>query len=673
MSLTKNKNISHSILILIVISLLVVFTLTGCDNFTETTPPAASNTSSDHTGAAEESNIILQIEIAIGLLLIASLVGIVTDRLRVPYTTGLVLIGLVLAFFGQQDINVSPQLFLGLLVPPLIYEAAFQVKAKDLLRDLAPILSLAIPGVLLTTFLVGGVLYWGTSFSLVTALLFGSLIAATDPVAVVALFRSLGVPKRLQLLIEGESLFNDGTAIVLFNLMVAVSITGYFNLTDSILNFFLVSGGGLIIGLVLGLLISLAISMIDNPLIETTLTSVLAFGSYLVAEQFHVSGVLAVVAAGVVSGNLGPSRMSPTTRILAFSFWEYAAFLANSFVFLLIGLQIDLNILITDWNAILWAILAVLVARAASIYGLSWIGSGVPMRYKHILYWGGLRGAISLALALSLPASLGDQRAVIQSMAFGVVLFTLLVQGSTMKPLINRMGLIERSESQSEYEKLNARSVMSKTAYKQLETMHNDGLLSHHVWKLLSKPIENHVDRLSAAAAKTMSSHPDVEIKELESAMQEALKFERAALRTLLRDGNISEETFTELVHEVDSALTENQTDLIQLLRLRTSRNIQYLMTIVIQEKYLEKITSLLQPYEYPFTHIASTGGFLGRKNATLMIGVPAGKRREIKSLIKNASKGRLKALSEGSTDKPDIAHDGSTIFTLDIERYEEL
>ncbi|MGB2956193.1 MAG: Na+/H+ antiporter [Anaerolineales bacterium] len=673
MALIKNKKISHSILIFFIISLLIITAITGCDSFSENTSSISANTTSQDSNADEESNIILQIEIAIGLLLIASLVGIVTDRLRVPYTTGLVLIGLVLAFFGQQDINVSPQLFLGLLVPPLIYEAAFQVKAKDLLRDLAPILSLAIPGVLLTTFLVGGVLYWGTNFSLVTALLFGSLIAATDPVAVVALFRSLGVPKRLQLLIEGESLFNDGTAIVVFNLMVAIAVTGYFNLTDSILNFFLVSGGGIIIGLILGLLISLAISMIDNPLIETTLTSVLAFGSYIVAEQFHVSGVLAVVAAGIVSGNLGPSRMSPTTHILAFNFWEYAAFLANSFVFLLIGLQIDLNVLITDWNAILWAILAVLVARAASIYGLSWIGSGVPMRYKHILYWGGLRGAISLALALSLPVSLGDQRTVIQSMAFGVVLFTLLVQGSTMKPLINRMGLIEKSESQAEYENLNARAVMARTAYKQLETMYNDGLLSHHVWNLLSKPIENHVDTLTTAAAKTMSSHPDVEIRELESALQEALKSERSALRTLLRDGNISEETFTELVHEVDAALTENQAGLIQLLRLRTLRNIKYLMTIVIQERDLEKITSLLQPFEYPLSHIASTGGFLDRKNATLLIGVPTEKRREIKALIESASKGRSKVLSEELSEKPEITHGGATIFTLDVERYEEL
>jgi uncharacterized protein YaaQ len=295
------------------------------------------------------------------------------------------------------------------------------------------------------------------------------------------------------------------------------------------------------------------------------------------------------------------------------------------------------------------------------------------MRFKHVLYWGGLRGAISLALALSLPASLGDQRAVIQSMAFGVVLFTLLVQGSTMKPLINRLGLIEKNKAQTEYESLNARAVMARTAYKQLESMYNDGILSRHVWNLLSAPIENHADTLVNAAARTMSSHPDVETREMESAIQEALKSERAALRTLLRDGNISEETFTELLHEVDSALTENQMDLIQLLRLRTIRKIQNLLTIVIQERDLEKISTLLQPYEYPITHIASTGGFLGRKNATLMIGVPANKLGEIKALIENSSEVRAKVLPDGHTSKPEITHSGATIFTLDVERYEEL
>ena len=193
------------------------------------------------------------------------------------------------------------------------------------------------------------------------------------------------------------------------------------------------------------------------------------------------------------------------------------------------------------------------------------------------------------------------------------------------------------------------------------------------MWNLLSKPIETHADTLVIAAAKTISSHPDVEIRELESAIQEALKSERAVLRNLLRDGNISEETFTELVHEVDVALTENQTDLVQLLRLRTLRNIQSLMAIVIQERDLEKITSLLQPYEYPLTHIASTGGFLGRKNVTLLLGVPAGKQREIKFLIENSSKGRSKVFIEDLSGKSEISHSGATIFTLDIERYEEI
>ena len=660
------------------LAVTAVFLYTSIDfSIASASDPMSSRTSERNLQTLEEteeeSNIILIIEIVIGLLLISSLVGIVTERLRVPYTAGLVVIGLVLALVGRIELNVSPELFLGLLVPPLIFEAAFQVKAKDLLKDITPILSLAIPGVLLTTFLVGGVLYWGTDFSLTTALLFGSLIAATDPVAVVALFRSLGVPHRLQLLLEGESLFNDGTAIVLFNMMVTIAVTGYFNLGESLLNFVVVSGGGIIIGLLLGLLISLAISIIDNSLIETTLTTVLAFGSYIVAEQFHVSGVLAVVAAGIVSGNLGPRRMTPTTRILVFNFWEYAAFLANSFVFLLIGLQIDLNILLTDWKAVLWAILAVLVARAASIYGLSWIGPGIPRRYKHVLYWGGLRGAISLALALSLPASLGEQGTIIKSMAFGVVLFTLLFQGLTMKPFITRMGLIEKNPAQEEYEKLNARLVMARLAHKQIESMYKDGMLSRHVWNVLTKPLTAHADSLTDKAARTMHAHPDVESKELESAIKAVLASERATLRSLLRDGRISEETFSSLVHEVDGALTENHSQLVQLLRTHSNKNIEVLMTIVVQDKDLQKISDLLEPYGYPTTHIASTGGFLGRKNATVLLGLPKGKRQEIRKLLESANVANLKIDPEETRFSPDLAHEGATIFSLDIERYEEL
>ncbi len=258
-------------------------------------------------------------------------------------------------------------------------------------------------------------------------------------------------------------------------------------------------------------------------------------------------------------------------------------------------------------------------------------------------------------------------------MAFGVVLFTLLVQGLTMKPFIARMGLIEKDPAQEEYEGINARLVMARTAYKQLETMYKDGLLSKHVWNVLSKPITARADTLADTAAKTMRAHPDVETKEMESAIKAVLTSEKTTLRSLLRDGRISEDTFSSLVHEVDSALTENQSELVQILRMRTIKNIEVLMTIVIQEKDFQKISTLLEPYGYPMTHIASTGGFLGRRNATVLIGLPRGKRLEIRKLLESANVSKLKIDSENPKPTPGITHEGATIFSLDIERYEEL
>src|SRR6266496_2161355 len=368
-------------------------------------------------------------KITVLLLLIASAVAVVARRLRIPYTVGLVLIGLALSLLAPTQTKISPQIILALLVPPLIFEAAFHLRWDDLRRDFWLILLLAIPGVILTTLLVGGVVAWGTGLAIQTAFVLGALVSATDPVAVVALFRRLGVPRRLQVLLEGESLFNDGTAIVMFNLMISIALAGRFNLASSVRDFLTISGGGVLIGITLGVLASQVIGRIQDPLVETTLTTVLAFGSYLIAEYFHVSGVLAVVAAGITNGNAGPSGMSATTRVVVFNFWEYAAFLANSFIFLLIGLTFDLDVMIANWQAIIWAILAALAARALSIYGFSFWGREIPRKWKHILFWGGLRGAITLALALSLPetGALVAARGSLQAMAFGVVLFTLLV------------------------------------------------------------------------------------------------------------------------------------------------------------------------------------------------------------------------------------------------------
>jgi CPA1 family monovalent cation:H+ antiporter len=623
-----------------------------------------------------EQSIIIFVSAVIGLLLIASLVGIVTNRLRLPYTVGLVLIGLVLSIRGQEDFNVPPEIFLSLLVPPLVFEAAFRINIRDLFRDITPILILAIPGLLITTFLVGGVVSLGTGFPLVLSLIFGALIAATDPVAVVALFRSLGVPKRLQVLLEGESLLNDGTAIVVFNLMVGIAATGTFELLESAIDFFVIAGGGLAIGFILGVIISQAIRYIDDPLIETTLTTVLAFGSYLVAEQFHVSGVLAVVAAGLLNGNIGPQGMSPSSRILLNNFWDYAAFLANSVVFLLIGLQINLAVLFSNWQVIVWAILAVLVTRAVSIYGLSWIGKGIPLGYKNVLYWGGLRGAISLALALSLPNTLGPAREEIQAMAFGVVLFTLLVQGLSMKPLINRMHLSQRSEVREEYERRHARSLMARVSYQRLQEMYRNGLISAHVWEIMSEPIKQHTEALANTVSEALSENPGMEGEIIETTMREMLLSQRSALFRLLREGIISEDTFASLVVEVDTALAAPQTGQIRMLLNRQKIPITELMAVIVQESDVEKITDALNQLGNSVTRLSSFGGFLGRKNTTLMVGIPEGQEEQIIEAIEANSSQRIEVVPSSTviTDQENlITVQGATFFKFDVDRFEEL
>ncbi len=497
--------------------------------------------------------------LVIELLLIVSLVAIAVRRLRIPYTVALVVVGLLLTTQQPLELNLTPELILALLVPPLVFEAAFHINLRDLRRDLAGVLLLAVPGVLLTTVIVGGLVAWLTPLALPLALVFGALISATDPVAVVALFRTLGAPKRLALLIESESLFNDGTAIVVFDLVLIAALTGAFHPIQGVLDFLRVAIGGLVVGFALGWLVAQLIARIDDYLIETTLTTVLAFGSYLIAERLHFSGVLAVVAAGLINGNIGPQGMSPTTRIILFNFWEYMAFLANSFVFLLIGLQVNIPTLAANWQPVLCAILAVLVARAVVTYGLGWIHNRVtepiPWRWMHVLNWGGLRGAIALALALSLPAALGPGRDLVRVMAFGVVLFTLLVQSMTMKPLLRRLGISTRDPIRIEYETRHARTMAFRAGALHLDRMQRDGLLSQHTWEILRPQLLARAEQMALDVRALQQAHPELADDELDGARRELLRAQRSALRTLQRDGVISDEVFEKLATEIDAGL----------------------------------------------------------------------------------------------------------------------
>ncbi|MGB7872910.1 MAG: Na+/H+ antiporter [Anaerolineales bacterium] len=640
------------------------------------------------------NNIVIAEEIIIGLLLVASLVAIVVQRFRLPYTVGLVGIGLFFAaIFEPLDNPISSDIILTLLVPPLIFEAAFHLRVEDLRRDLALILTLAVPGVILTTMVVGGVIYAANiGLGLELALVFGALIAATDPVAVVALFRRLGAPKRLQVLLEAESLFNDGTAIVMFNIMLAIagiathgesSLTTESGLGLWIAEFLKVAGGGVLTGIVLGMFASQIIGRIDDALVETTLTTVLAFGSYLVGEHvLGVSGVLAVVTAGIVNGNVGPSGMSATTRVVVFNFWEYAAFLANSFIFLLIGLTIDIVDLLNNLPSIGVAILAVLLARALGIYGLSIFNRDVSTKWKHIMYWGGLRGAIALALVLTLSANDTSLEIVnqLRSMAFGVVLFTLLFQGISMDWLVKKLKLVQRSHYQEEYERRHARFVAGRAGYDYLRRMNQQGLISEHTWQRLAPVMERQNDTLVDAVKRIITSDPAVEAEELDTAHREALRAQRSALTGLLRDGIISEENYSQLVSEVDSALTEQSYNWPELLSLGTSvSSVTHLMAAIIQEADMENALASLSKLGFSVARMSSTGGFLSRKNITLLIGVQKGREKIAVKALQNSCKRRVEFVSaplRGAgfpmSAPTQVTVGGATVFMFEVESYDE-
>jgi len=637
-------------------------------------------------------DIVQAEELIIGLLLIASLVAIATRRFRLPYTVGLVLIGLSMPWLvrifnltdvlGTFDPAQSSEIILYLLVPPLIFEAAFHIRMEDLRRDFWLILLLAVPGVIVTMLMVGGIVHLGTGMLIKTAMVFGALIAATDPVAVVALFRRLGVPRRLQVLLEGESLFNDGTAIVMFNLVVDIALVGRFNLVNTVTDFLTVAGGGTLIGIGLGMLASQIIRRIDDPLVETTLTTVLAFGAYVLAEVLQVSGVLAVVAAGIVNGNVGPRGMSPTTRVVVFNFWEYLAFVANSFVFLLIGLAIDLEILAQNLLYIAIAIVAVLLARGISIYGFSLFGRGISGKWKHVLYWGGLRGAIALALALTLTEKglvLEDAKH-LQAMAYGVVLFTLLVQGISMDWVVKKLKLVQRSHFQEEYERRHARFVAGRAAYDYLRRMNQQGLISEHTWQRLAPVMERQNDTLVEAVKHVITSDPTVEAEELDTAHREALRAQRSALTGLLRDGVIYEETYSQLVGEVDAALTEQSYNWPELLRLGSSTSsVNRLMVAIIQEVDLESALTSLNKLGFSVSRLSSTGGFLSRRNVTLLIGVQEGREEAAVKTLQNSCQKRVEFVSSPLQDAAfpmptptQVTVGGAIVFVFEVESYDE-
>jgi CPA1 family monovalent cation:H+ antiporter len=400
------------------------------------------------------------ITVFIVLLLVASGVAMLTKWISVPYTLALVIVGLVISpMHFLPAVHISPDLILLIFLPALLFEAAWSFKLEQLKANLLPILSLAVIGVGISVVVIGFIVHYATGISWSAALLFGSIISATDPVSVLSLFKRLGAPQRLTVIIEGESLFNDGTSVVLFTILLNIATgTAHFNSTAALLghllgSFLLVALGGLALGAAVGFIASRLTSHFDDHLLEITLTTIAAYGSFIIAERIHVSPVIAVLVTGFVIGNYGRRKgMSKNTEVAVDSFWEYAAFVVNSLAFLLIGLEIQLLLLRDFAWPIFCAFFAMIVARAIVTYGmfvpLNRFSQLVPWRWQHVLIWGGLRGALSIALALSLPLNLPDRLQLIM-MTFGAVTFSLLLQGLTLSPMLKVLKLTPAEKRQT--------------------------------------------------------------------------------------------------------------------------------------------------------------------------------------------------------------------------------
>jgi len=385
------------------------------------------------------------------LFAIATAVAIAVSRTRVPYTVALVAVGLAVGSLRiVEPPHLTKDLLFSIFLPGLVFEAAYNMHTRELRESWGTVAALAGPGLLLAIALTALLTVWplhalglARDFTWTDGVVFASLVSATDPIAVVSLFRKLGVAPRLTTLVEAESLFNDGTSIVALTLVLAyvggestsaLALAGRFVLV--------VCGGGVVGGIIAYVIIRIT-RHIDDPMIEITLTTIAAYGSFVVAEDLGLSGVIATVVAGMVFGTIArESAFSIDTRTTADVFWRYLAFALNSIVFLLIGFAVRPTMLIAAAGIIAVAYVAVLAARAGVVYGVAAAfgrtRERIPARWAALVTWGGLRGALAMVLALALPASF-DHRELLVDMTFGVVVVSLLLQGLTMPAAATRL------------------------------------------------------------------------------------------------------------------------------------------------------------------------------------------------------------------------------------------
>jgi monovalent cation:H+ antiporter, CPA1 family len=502
-----------------------------------------------------------------GLLGVAVVLGLVARRIGLHVSIVLAAVGFVAATLGgtlgleaHLEGEGFEEVIVAVFLPVLVFEAVLAMSTRDFFRNLVPILALATVALAISAGAVGLAVHLGLGVPLVVALIFGVLISATDPVAVVAVFSRLGVPPRLLTLVEGESLLNDGVAIVGVSVLVGAALGGQMSVAAGLVDFVLVFVGGAVVGVVIALVAAAVLPWLDR-LAAATLSVAVAYGGFLLAEElFGFSGVMATVAAGLVLGELAQSRASEEVRETWHRFWESLEYVANAVLFLLIGLVIEADLLVDHAGAIALAIVAVLVARAIAVVPLV----GVLERVAHIpkvgrrnqavLVWGGLRGGVALALALALPSELAD-RDLLVAMTGGVVLATLLLNATTISTLVRRVGLDQPSRP-AQFLAAGTRLSAADAAMRRLRDLE------------IEDPVV--VGHLEALERRAWTELAEVELsneEELHVVIARGLATERRVYEELRDAGMLSPSTTRVLLHEVDDTIEE-----VTLGRARTER-----------------------------------------------------------------------------------------------------
>ena len=506
------------------------------------------------------------------LFVIASLLSVLANRFHIPYTVALVLGGLVLgAVHLFQAPVLTHDLVFTLFLPGLIFESAYHLSSSAMWRDRLAIFSLAVPGVLLSMVVTAFVLLWSSRYlpdlsrvimPVSVALVFGAAVAATDPISVVSIFRKLQAPSRLTFMVESESLLNDGTAIVFFTLFLTLAEGKAISVPALAIQFFAVVGGGALAGMVIGWLSSEVIKRVHDGMVEITITILAAYGSFLTAMQLGYSGVISTVVAGLICGNYGAKRgMTASVKMAVNTFWEYIGFALNSLIFLLVGFTIHLPGLLSIWPLILAAYVAVTIARAAVIYGMSGLLSRtrgrIPATWNFVLVWGGIRGALSMVLALSLPYDF-PYRTLLINLVFGVVLLTILIQGLSISPLASALKVLGRSQDSQEVEVQRMRVILAQTGSHEIGRLRQGGLRNGRALDVLATYYQQEQEAAEKKLAG-LGTRDDTHIlqRDFSRLYRHLLLKEKQKILDARAEGLLSEASYDQMLADIDANFLE--------------------------------------------------------------------------------------------------------------------